>query len=243
MDLLMLSAASGMQARMESLDMLANNVANTSTSGFKADNEFYTLYKEQEPFIETHWTDFSQGLLTQTNNPLNLALAGPGFFAVTAPTAVIYTRSGHFRASQANQLVSPEGYPLRDVLNQGRPIVVDPAQPIAIEKTGEVVQGGQTIAQIQIDQLPAVADATAKLGNMYFSLRAQPATPTPAAPVAPVAASFEVQQGFIEESNVPVADSAVRLITIMRQFEMLQKAMNLGAQMDKESIEDVAKPS
>lgn len=237
----MISAASGMKARMESLDMLANNVANSATSGFKADNEFYTLYKEQLPLIETHWTDFSQGVLTPTGNPLNLALAGPGFFALTTPGGVIYTRSGHFRVSKTNQLISRDGYPLRDIVNQGRPIEVDPVQSIAVDKSGTVSQGGQSVGQIQIDQLPTVADATAKLGNTYFAWRA-PSTP-PAAPAASGEPSFEVQQGYIEESNVPVADSAVRLITVMRQFEMLQKAVNIGAQMDKEAIEDVAKPS
>ncbi len=254
----MISAASGMKARMESLDMLANNLANTGTSGFKADGEFYSLYHEQLPLVETHWTDFSQGVLTSTSNPLDLALAGPGFFALTTPTGIVYSRSGHFRISKTNQLISPDGYPLRDIMNQGRPIVVDPEQPIVVEKSGSVVQGGQAIAQIQIDQLPAVPDATAKLGNMYFAVRApqtpaatppatltaaQAATPAAAPAATPLSASFEVQQGFIEESNVPVADSAVRLIGIMRQFDMLQKAMNLGAQMDREAIEDVAKPS
>ena len=224
----MISAASGMKARMESLDMLANNVANSATSGFKADGEFYSLYEAQLPVVETHWTDFSQGSLTATGNPLNLALAGPGFFALTAPSGVIYTRSGHFRVSKTNQLVSQDGYPLRDIMdpaNPGRPIVVDPTQPITIEKSGEVVQGGQAIAQIQIDQLPAVADATAKLGNMYFALRAQPTPdlPTQAAPAA-CAAGCELRsaagvyrrverarrgfRGSLDHRDAPIRDAA-----------------------------------
>ncbi len=236
----MISAASGMKARMESLDMLANNVANSNTSGFKADGEFYNLYREQLPVIETHWTDFSQGVLTSTGNPLNLALEGPGFFALTGPTGVVYTRSGHFRVSKANQLVSQDGYPLRDILNQNRPIVIDPTQPITVENTGAVLQGGQPVGQIQIDQVPTAANATSKLGNTYFALSDPQAKPAPAAAGDQ---TFEVQQGYIEESNVPLAESAVRLITVMRQFETLQKAMNIGAQMDREAIEDVAKPS
>src|SRR5437667_8298155 len=75
MDSLSISAASGIRSRMESLDLLANNLANASTSGFKADREFYSLYVSSEaidpvtnqpttaPLIERHWTDFSQGLL------------------------------------------------------------------------------------------------------------------------------------------------------------------------------------
>jgi flagellar basal-body rod protein FlgG len=236
MDSLMISAASGMKARMDSLDMLANNIANSATSGFKADREFYNLYQEQLPVVQTHWTDFSQGELTATGNPLNLALSGAGFFALTAPNGVAYTRSGYFEVSKTNQLVSSNGYPLRNVLDQGKPIVVDPTQPIAIDKTGNVVQGGQAVGQIQIDQLDSGANAISKLGNTYFAVS------DPQKKAAP-ATSAEVQQGYVEQSNVPVADSAVRLVTVMRQFDMLQKAMNIGTQMNHAAIQDVAKPS
>ncbi len=232
----MISAASGMKARMDSLDMLANNVANAATSGYKADREFYNLYQEQLPVVETHWTDFSQGALTQTGNPLNLALTGPGFFALTAPNGVAYTRSGYFEISKTNQLVSLNGYPLRNAMDQGKPIVVDPTQSVAIDKAGKVLQGGQTIAQIQIDQVDSAAKAIAKLGNTYFAVS------DPQAKIQPADAT-EVQQGYVEQSNVAAADSAVRLVTVMRQFDMLQKAMNIGTQMDRSAIQDVAKPS
>src|SRR6476620_7268767 len=103
MDRLSAMAASGLRSRMESLDLLANNIANASTSGFKADREFYNLYMaaEQEggdsapsvqPVIEKHWTDFSQGALTATANPLDVALSGPGFFGVAGPSGAMYTR-------------------------------------------------------------------------------------------------------------------------------------------------------
>ena len=63
---------------MESLDVLANNIANTGTAGFKADREFYNLYEQQLPVTEGQYTDYSQGTLTPTGNSLNLALAGKG---------------------------------------------------------------------------------------------------------------------------------------------------------------------
>ena len=107
MDPLLISAASGMKARMDSLDMLANNLANSGTSGFKADREFYSLYEQQLPVVETHWTDFSQGTVLPTGNPLNLALSGNGFFALTGPAGIVYTRNGNFRISKANQLDRP----------------------------------------------------------------------------------------------------------------------------------------
>src|SRR5271169_2056345 len=108
MDPLTISAASGLRSRMESLDMLANNIANASTSGYKADREFYSLYAAPEaegpisgpdtlPVIERPWTDLSQGEVRSTGNPLDVALQGKGFFAVNGPGGPMYTRDGSFR--------------------------------------------------------------------------------------------------------------------------------------------------
>jgi len=236
MDSLLISAASGMRARMQSLDMLANNIANTGTAGFKADREFYNLYEHELPLVESQWTDFSQGSLTVTGSPLTAALSGPGFFALNGPTGTVYTRDGNFRVSKTNQLVSPEGYPVRNVLDQGRPITVDPLQSIGIDKTGVVTQGGQPLGQMEVDQIPSAASALTKLGNTYFAIVSKniSATPVP---------DTEVLQGQIEQSNVPVTDAAVHLISVMRQFEMLQKAMNVGTEMNKSAIQEVAKVS
>src|SRR4051794_21157523 len=163
MDPLLISAASGMKSRMEALDMLANNIANSGTAGFKSDREFYGLYEQQLPVVQTQWTDFSQGTLTQTGNPLNLALSGNGMFALNSPNGVVYTRNGHFQISKSNELATSEGYTLRNILDLGKPIQVDPTQPIDINKDGAVSQAGQDLGKIQVDS-PASA-AISKLGS------------------------------------------------------------------------------
>ena len=219
---------------MESLDMLANNIANTATAGFKSDREFYGLYEQQLPVIEKQWTDFSQGMLTATGNPLNLALSGSGFFALNTPNGAVYTRNGNFQVSKSNELSTPDGYTLRNTLDKGNPIKVDPSQSIDINKDGMVRQGGQDIGRIEIDSLDS--QAISKLGSTYFAMT------DPKAPVG-IAPATDVLQGHIEQSNVPVAESAVKLVGVMRQFEMLQKAMNLGSEMSKSAIEQVAKVS
>lgn len=236
MDPLLISAASGMRARMESLDMLANNVANSGTVGFKTDKEFYSLYEQELPVIQQQWTDFSQGTLTPTGNSLDLALSGRGFFSLNSPQGTIYTRGGQFQISKSNQLQTADGYTLRDTLNNGQPITVDPTQPVDIAKDGTVQQNGQTLGQIEIVGVGDPARALAKLGGNYFISAPQGAKPAPDA-------STEVRQGALEQSNVPVADAAVRLVSIMRQFEMLQKAMTVGADMDRQAVQEVAKVS
>ena len=100
MDPLTAIAASGLRARMESLELLANNVANASTDGYKADREFYSLLYGAEaqdsdplstmPVIERPWTDLSQGPLQVTGNSLDLALSGSGFFTVQGPQGPLY---------------------------------------------------------------------------------------------------------------------------------------------------------
>ena len=234
MDTLLISAASGMKARMESLDMLANNIANTATVGFKTDRESYGLYQEELPVIQKQWTDFSQGTLTPTGNSLDLALSGQGFFALNSPKGTIYTRNGQFQVSKSNQLQTAEGYTLRDKQNNGQPITVDPTQQIDVDKDGVVQQSGQTLGQIEIGGIDNPAQVLGKMGSSYFAFSTQPTQNNP----EPTA---EVHQGAVEQSNVPVSDAAVRLLSIMRQFEMLQKAMSVGADMDKQAVEEVAK--
>ncbi len=236
MDQLLITAASGMKARMDSLDMLANNMANSGTAGFKTDREFYNLYEQQLPTVERQYTDFSQGQLLQTGNPLNVALNGHGFFALNSPSGVVYTRAGNFRVSTTNQLETGEGYTIRNVLDNGKPINVDAKQTVDIAKDGTVSQGGQTLGQIEIAQPAAPSDTLQKLGSTYFAFIDKNSA-------APLATDTEVLQGQLEQSNVPVGDSAVKLVSVMRQFEMMQKAINLGTEMNKQAITDVAKPS
>jgi len=185
--------------------------------------------------IERQWTDFSQGSIVPTGNPLNLALSGKGYFALTSPSGVVYTRNGNFQISKTGELATPEGYTLRNKLDpEHRPIKVDPAQAVDIGKDGIVGQGGQEVGQIEMSQVSPDSNAVNKLGNSYFALVNKSSVP-------PTSADTEILQGQLEQSNVPVAEGAVRLVSVMRQFEMLQKAMLLGSEMNKQAIQEVAK--
>jgi flagellar basal-body rod protein FlgF len=225
---------------MESLEMLANNVANASTGGYKSDREFYSLYVGPEsdssptssmPVIERPWTDFSQGLLTSTGNALDLALSGKGFFAVNGPGGTLYTRDGSFRLSKDGQLITAEGYGLRTT--DGSSLTLSGSGPIQIAADGTVTQGGAVAGQLQIADFSSTAGLV-KHGSNYF----QAADPS-VVPSAPPDTS--VGQGQLEASNAGSSESAVRLISVMRQFEMLQKAVSLGAEMNREAVEQVAK--
>jgi flagellar basal body rod protein FlgG len=243
MDSLTAAAASGMRARLESLDLLANNLANASTSGYKTDREFYGLYLDAEanlnndsefgamPVIENRWTDYAQGTLTPTGNPLHAALSGRGFFAVNGPSGTLYTRSGEFRVSAAGVLTTQEGYPVK--VTGGGQIQVRPGMPFEISTDGTVRQSGNVLGVLEVIDFPEGAPLV-KQGATFF----RPADPqlTGTRP-----AGLEVHQHKLENSNVSSAESAVRLIHVMRQFEMLQKAVTIGADMNRKAIEDVAR--
>jgi len=241
MDPLTASAASGLRARMESLDLLANNVANASTGGYKADREFYSLYVAPEaqdsdspavmPVIQKPWTDLSQGLLTNTGNSLDVALEGKGFFSVTGPNGPLYTRNGGFRLAKDGKLVTAEGYPLRNAV--GGTLTAQSGIPIDIATDGTMQQNGQTIGKLDVADFTSTA-GLAKQGSNYFRT-----TDPSIKPVTP--ADTSVEQGKLEASNTGTAESAVRLVDIMRQFEMLQKAVMIGNDMSKQAIEQVAK--
>jgi len=251
MDQIAATAASGLRARMEALDILSNNLANANTSGFKLDREFYSLYESAQtipepgmqptklPVIQKGWTDFQQGLITPTGNPLDLAITGKGFFAVDGPSGPLFTRNGAFKLSPTGVLTTMDGYPVRGVspLDQpGKKIQTVSQNPITIASDGTVQQNGQTIGQIQLVDF-ADSGLLNKVGNSYYRVANAKTAKDKSAP----AKDATVGQGRIENSNVAPAESAVRLVDLMRQFEMLQKAVNISAEMNKQAIDQVAR--
>jgi flagellar basal-body rod protein FlgF len=241
MDPMTIAAASGMRSRMESLDLLSNNIANTETGGYKTDREFYSLYTSadatgtdsadpsQLPVIEKNYTDFSQGNLSTTSNPLDFGLQGKGFFAVSAPGGTSYTRNGVFHLSPAGTIVNANGYSVQDTT--GQPITANPSLPVTVSPDGIVTQSGQSLGQIALADF-APGDLV-KQGSTMF----RPANPN----VTSLPGTAEILQGKVEGSNVVSSESTVRLVNVMRQFEMLQKAANIAGEMDRKSISDVAK--
>ncbi len=233
---------------MEALDILSNNLANSDTGGFKLDREFYSLYQGAQevpangqqptmlPVIQKGWTDFQQGLLEPTGNPLDLALSGKGFFAVDGPSGPLYTRNGAFKLSPTGVLTTMDGYQVRGVSPPNQPakkIQTVSQNPIEITPNGTVQQDGQNLGQIQVVDF-ADTNALTKMGSNYFRVTDPKVKPVPAPDAT-------VGQGKIENSNVAPAESAVRLVDLMRQYEMLQKAVNVAADMNKRAIDQVAR--
>lgn len=243
MDPLTTAAANGLQASMDSIDMLANNMANASTGGFKADREFYSTYLAPElsdssqagvgesPVLQRQWTDFSQGTLMPTGNPTDIALSGSGFFVVNGPNGPLYTRNGNFQISPSGVLMSAEGYSLQ--VSGGRALQANSGSPITVATDGSVSQNGNIIGQLQIVDFKDASQLSRASGPYFQNLNPQ------ANPIA--ASQAAVYQGKIENSNAQPAESAARMVLLLRHYEMLQRAIKVGSDMNQQSVQEVAR--
>ena len=247
MDPLTIAAAAGMRARLESLSLVANNLSNTSAPGFKADRERFSLYLSEEtksaqqdgagvaqpflPVVESNWTDTSQGELHNTGNMNDIALSGKGFFQTIGPDGPLFTRDGRFAVTSAGKLVTPGG--LEFASESGQPVQLDPALSVSVDADGTVRQQGIEAGRLKVVDW---ADATpsAKKSGGYFQL-------DPRSTNALQPSTAQLRQGYQEQSNLAPAEGSVRLIEVMRQFEALNKAAQIGGDMNRYAVEDVAK--
>ena len=247
MDLLTTTAAAGMRSRLESLDLLANNLSNLSAPGFKADGESFTLYLSAEsaaaqtdgegvaqtlsPLIENRWTDTSQGELHATGVPSDLALSGSGYVQVKGPNGPLFTRDGRFSVNSTGKLMTAGGYEFAS--ESGQPFQLNPALAVTVDADGTVRQDNVAMGRLKLVDWPSGTPA-AKRQAGYFQLDSDSL-----AQLEPSTA--ELRQGYQEQANLNAAQASVRLIDVMRQFEALDKAAQLGSEMSKQTLSDVAR--
>lgn len=247
MDPLTITAAAGMRSRLESLDVLANNLSNTSAPGFKADRERFSLYLSQEtvaaqddgtgvaqsfsPVIESHWTDTTQGELRSTGSSGDLALSGEGYFQMNGDDGPLFTRDGRFSVTKSGKLLSQSGYELSSA--DGKSVQVDPSLPVTVDPDGTVRQQSLEVGRLKIVDWPAET-ASQKRGSGTFQLDSQSLQGL-------LNSRAQVHQGYQEQSNLSPAEASVKLIETLRQFESLNKAAQIGADMSRHSVEEVAR--
>lgn len=239
MDPISSTAAAGIRARMEVLDLLANNLANSSTPGFKADREAYRLYVGAEssdrmpwsPVVDSNVTDFGQGQLQATSVPSDLAISGDGFFVADGPRGPLLTRNGRLHVTEEGRLLTQEGHELATV--EGRRIRLDPQMAFQVSSDGMITQDGSQIGRLRIAEA-APGFQPEKQAGAYFQLdtslirNSHPER-------------YQIKQGHLESSNFSSSEASVKLISVLRQFESLQKAMQLGGEMGRKAVEDVAR--
>lgn len=247
----MLEASRGCLKEEIRMDVISNNLANSTGIGFKKDRVSFQQLLNQEttapqqvteeglkrdPYLISVDVDMSEGDVQTTGNELDLAITGEGFFKINTPDGIRYTRKGNFMLDSAGDLVTQDGNP---VMGKAGTINI----PIADTNTGSNIvviddQGSISYDDKIIDQLDIVNfDDSKSLVKEEKSLFRNDSDN----PEVAVSTDTTVKQGYIELSNVNVAEEMVNMIHSMRAFESYQKAIKAIDELNDKAINQVGR--
>jgi flagellar basal body rod protein FlgG len=224
------SAASALRFWERKQEVVANNLANVSTDGYKAQRVFARLLDNMRPSPETS-SDLSTGTLRQTSNPMDVAIEGDGFLVVSTPNGDRYIRGGTLRLDDKHRLVDVNGRPLLGE-KKNLPITLGDG-PIEINKNGDVKQNGQVVDRLRMEGPPK----TGELQREGESLWVPPATKQVIA-----ADARSIRQGHMEESNVNSMSAMVDMISVQRAYASVQKSIVEMDHTNETVVTELARP-
>lgn len=210
-----------MVTAQRAMDLIANNLANVSTNGFKRDGLAFNdaLVREMSvgerpvgslgagPSVQGTFTDLSVGSLNESGNPLDVAILGEkGMFGIQTASGIRYTRDGAFAVDANRQLVTKDGFPVLD--DQNRPITLEPGQ-ISIQADGTIQIDGEAKGKIGLFDPTGLSKEG---GNRFVATGA-------------TTIQGSMKSGAIESSNVNAVDAMVQMIQLSRLFEMSQRSI------------------
>jgi len=228
------ATATGMIAAQQWMDVVANNLANASTTGFKRDSIAFDEAMLRElasgvgkigsgPIAPPPVTVFEPGAVEITGNPLDLAIGtARGLFAVQTADGIRYTRDGSFSMNEKRELVKPSGAPIRDI--QHRKIVV-PQGTNGYPREGNLTVNHEELTSNGVFDSAGFQKEGA---NLY----------TANAPVTRIAA--KVRAGALEGSNVNAIESMVQMISITRSYELAQKSIQSQDEQTQKIIQSLS---
>lgn len=248
MDKLIYTAASGMKGHMASQAAIANNMANISTIGFRADRTVFDRLAVSGPGFDTRQptseevldADRKAGVVTQTGRSLDVAVTGDSWLAVQASDGTeAYTRRGDLQISQTGVLETGDGFP---VIGQSGPITVPPSQKVTITESGQIAiipEGSDPTAPAQvIDQLKLAStkgtDTVKGLDNLLH---------VRGGGILPADADARVAPGSLEGSNVNMAQTLIDMITNQREYEVQANLVKQAKDMDESTAALMRLPS
>ncbi|WP_454916039.1 flagellar basal-body rod protein FlgF [Xanthobacter sediminis] len=234
-------ALSAQLAADKRLSTVANNIANLNTPGFRAEQvRFAELLSESSADKASYvsegetFTSLRPGPISQTSNPLDLAVDGHGWFAVGTENGVGYTRDGRMRMSPEGALESMNGQPMLDA--GGVQLMVDPnGGAIRVGTDGSVFQRGQVVGRVGIYTMADGATLTRHSGSIVMS--DQPGV------LVQDFTRNKVLQGYVEGSNVEPVMEMTRLINLQRAFEQAANAVQQNEEMTTNAIRQLGPSS
>ncbi len=238
----MIEAVRGCLKEELRIDVIANNLANASVPGFKKDKvSFQNLLLQQASGSSAKGnqvrntalvrikTDMSQGDIRFTGNMLDIAINGKGFFKVMTPDGIRYTRKGNFTLDSLGNLITPDGF---QVLGKGGGINLLDKQ-VEIDDRGRIIADGTELGQLDIVTF-VNTDGLVKMGDTLFAKG-------PNITEEPLPPETTIRQGYLEGSNVNIAEEMVQMIHSLRAFESYQRAIKVLDHLDNKVTNEVAK--
>lgn len=230
------TAAAGAIAQSQALDTTANNIANATTVGFRGHRVLFreALAAARSPDITpmaagTGSIDNLAGAITTTGNPLDLALEGDGFFAVTTPNGPRYTRAGNFQISSDRTLVTADGFPVR--ATGGTSITMPPsATAIDVAANGAITVDGNPLATLELARFAPTQ--LRREGNTLYAATGDPMSGDPP----------RVRAGMLESSNVNVVRGVVDLVRVSRSYESLMRVIQGYHDVESRAARDLGGP-
>lgn len=207
----MTRAASALRYWERRQEIVANNLANADTNGFRAQRTFARALGDAVPVAQTAM-DTQAGSLKQTGNPLDVALGGDGYFVVSTPQGERFTRNGSFRLDPSHRLVDQDG---NAVLGEGGPLTLPPGT-VSVDGAGGVKVDGKQIGKLRVETVPPGTQMAHEAGTLLVPDASRTALDDSAR---------SVRQGFLEESNVNPLTSMVDMIDIQRSYVAVQRTM------------------
>lgn len=221
------------------MDVLANNMANMNSNGYKGERVLFEEYLKGPAFGDktSFVTDFGVlrdtrvGKLQETGNSLDIAINGNGYLSVDTPQGRRYTRDGHLRMDANRQLVTAGGHPVLD--DRGRPIVLPAGsqEAPAIATDGTVTVGQQQLGKIDLVSFANEQELRKTAQGMYAT------TQTPAA----ASANTSLQQGALEDSNVEPITEMTSMIELLRQYQSTQDLLDAEDSRVRNAIQRLGK--
>jgi flagellar basal-body rod protein FlgF len=217
------------------MDIIANNMANMTSSGFRAEALLFEAVpvdageRQRVNFVQdvALVRDLSPGTLTPTGNQFDLAIDGEGYFVVGTPEGPRFTRGGQFRLNEIGELTTPDGNPVLD--NGGAPLAIPLADgPVAVAADGTISTSVRTIGRLDIVTFDDHQDLEKAGDGLYRTDQA----PAPAAGV-------KVVQGMLEGSNVRPIVEMTEMMSTVRAYQGTQRLIDTHHEMQRKTIERV----
>lgn len=210
---------------MSRLDIATNNLANLSTPGFKVEYWRGSVEELENKSVVVNtppiYADYSQGIMQQTDNALDVALQGEGFFAVETPKGIGYTRKGNFTLNLNKQLVTREGHLVQG--EEGGPIIIQ-GRNVEIDRQGVVLVDGAKVGQLKIVGFAKQQELMKQGEGLYLD---------PGTAGLKKLDNPEVYARQLEMANVNAIKEMANMIDIQRSFETYQKVILTISDMDK----------